>query len=545
MDGSFTTAIGIEVVAELLVIATAVALFTKRVVRVPYTVALVLVGLAVGFSHLFHPVGLSTDVILLVFLPPLLFEGTLAMDLGTLREKWLEVTLLALPVTFLSVGAVGWAAVGLLGVSWPLGLLLGAILAPTDPVSVLAILRETGVSKKLAIVIDGESCFNDGLGVVLFLILSQVVAGQDVSAGGAVKLFLVEVAGGLAVGLVLGVFTHLLLAKIDDHLLEVMISVALAYGSYVLAHRLHVSGVMAVVAAGLIMGNYGRVLSMSATSRLALGHFWEVAAFVANSLLFLLMGIAVESARLGEYALQVLGVWLALSGSRLVLVFLTGLALRLGGRRMPFSWQLVTGWAGLRGSIPVALALGLVLPESARGTQEALLTTVFGVVLLSLVVQGLSVKPLIRVLGLSGRDAPAHELERLVGERAALAGAEQRLTELCALGQVSLPLRLELRARQERREAELEERLSAHLAAHPELERVRREDTIRALLLAERVSAERAFSGGLIDQETFEHLARDLDARIDDPSRELAAVAAAPPAQTPSPNAKPDDVESI
>lgn len=524
MEGSFSTAVGIEAVAELLVIATAVALFTKRVVRVPYTVALVLVGLAVGFSHLFHPIGLSTDVILLVFLPPLLFEGTTAMNLGTLREKWLEVALLALPLTFLSVGAVAWAAVHLLQVGWPVALLLGAILAPTDPVSVLAILRETGVSKKLAIVIDGESCFNDGLGVVLFLIVSRLVAGEDVGAGLAARVFLLEVAGGLAVGLVLGGFTHLLLRKIDDHLLEVMISVALAYGAYVLAHRLHVSGVMAVVAAGLIMGNYGRVLAMSPTSRIALTHFWEVMAFLANSLLFLLMGIAVQSAQLGTHAIPILGVWLALTASRMVLVLLVGLVLRACGRPMPLSWQLVIGWAGLRGSIPVALALGLTLPVTAGVSAESLLTVVFGVVGLSLVVQGLTVKPLIAKLGLAGMDPPARVYERLVGERTALAGAAQRLEALRAAGQIPLPLHVELRDRLERREGALSGQLQAHLQAHPELDRLRRLDTVRILLLAERAAAEQAFADGVIDHETLEHLTRDLDARIDDPALELAQV---------------------
>ena len=532
MEGSFSTAVGIEAVAELLVIATAVALFTKRVVRVPYTVALVLVGLAVGFSHLFHPIGLSTDVILLVFLPPLLFEGTTAMNLATLREKWLEVTLLALPVTFLSVGAVAWAAVHLLEVGWPVALLLGSILAPTDPVSVLAILRETGVSKKLAIVIDGESCFNDGLGVVLFLILSRLVGGEEVGPGLAAQLFLVEVAGGLAVGLILGGFTHVLLRKIDDHLLEVMISVALAYGSYVLAHRLHVSGVMAVVAAGLIMGNYGRVLAMSPTSRIALTHFWEVMAFLANSLLFLLMGIAVQSAELGTHAVQIVGVWLALCASRMVLLLLTGLALRVFGRSMPFSWQLVIGWAGLRGSIPVALALGLTLPTSAGVTSESMLTVVFGVVGLSLVVQGLTVKPLIAKLGLAGLDPPARVYERLVGERSALAGAAQRLEALRAAGQIPVPLHVELRDRLVRREGAIDERLQEHLRAHPELDRLRRLDTVRILLLAERAAAEQAFADGVIDHETLEHLTRDLDARIDDPTLELAQVL--PPADEPA-----------
>lgn len=514
MQTPFTTAIGVELITELLVVATAVALLSKKI-RIPYTVALVLVGLGVGFSHLLHPVGLSTDIILLVFLPPLLFEGVVAMDLPILREKWLEVSLFALPATILSVLALAIPAHFFVGLSWPVSLLLGSILAPTDPVSVLSILRETGVSKRLAHIIDGESCFNDGVGVVLFLIFSKLVAGADVSVGGGIGLFVVEVLGGLAVGAILGTATHLLLLKIDDHLIEVMISVALAYGSYVLGDRLHVSGVMAVVAAGIVIGNWGKAMSMTPTTLLALHHFWEVMAFVANSLLFLLVGIAIESARLGEFAVQIIVLYLALTLGRAATVW--GFAKLLGwlGRPMSREWTAVIAWSGLRGSISIALAMGLELPADAGSNREQLLTIVFGVVLLSLLVQGLSLKGLIRRLGLAEKNEVELNFEKLVGQRVAVRAALHRLHELARTGQVPSLFEQELQKSLEARMDALQSAMHSMLEGNEALARGRRDEIVHALVESQRTALAGAAGGGLISNEIFEELARELDVQLD------------------------------
>ncbi len=512
----FSTHIGVQVVVELLVAATAVAVMTKRI-KVPYTVALVIVGVLIGFSHLLHPIGLSYDVIFLIFLPPLLFEGTISMDLEILREKWREVFLFAFPVTLLSVCAVGSFAHYLLGYSWPVALLLGAIISPTDPISVLALFRELGVSKRLSTIVEGESCFNDGLGVVLFVILSKLVKQESMTAAQGIWVFFLEVAGGLAVGIVLGYTVYLILKKIDDHLIEVMLSVALAFGSYILADRLHFSGVMGVVASGLIMGNYGRVLSMSPGTRLVLSSFWEVMGFIANSLLFLMMGIAMESINLGHFAGKIMVIFIVILAARMLLVYAGSFLLRIIGHAIPAAWQHTIGWAGLRGSIPIALALGVALPAATLGVpeREEFLTIIFGVVALSLVLQGLTIRPLLMRLGLIRKDDHEIQFERFAGRRMALHAAVARLEDMNAGGQVPSSIHQALKSALEKKALTLTESMSMHLERHPELAHTRKDDVERALALAERASLEDAFSSGFISEEVFSELRKEVDCRIE------------------------------
>ncbi|MGV8124729.1 MAG: Na+/H+ antiporter [Candidatus Xenobiia bacterium LiM19] len=512
----FSTHVGVQVVVELMVVATAVAVLTKKI-KVPYTVALVIVGVLIGFSHLLHPIGLSYDVILLIFLPPLLFEGTISMDLEILREKWREVFLFAFPVTLLSVCAVGAAAHYLLGYSWTIALLFGAIISPTDPISVLSLFRELGVSKRLSTIVEGESCFNDGLGVVLFVILSKLVKQESMTAVQVSWVFFSEVAGGLAVGIVLGYAAYLILKRIDDHLIEVMLSVALAFGSYILADRLHFSGVMGVVASGLIVGNYGRVLSMSPGTRLVLSSFWEVMGFIANSLLFLLMGIAMESIKLGHYAGKIAAVFIVILAARMLLVYTGSFLLRIIGHGLPASWQHTIGWAGLRGSIPIALALGVALPAAALGVpeREEFLTIIFGVVALSIVLQGLTIRPLLVRLGLIRKDRHEIEFERFIGSRMALHAAAARLEKMNAEGQVPFDIYQALKNSLVKKEHTLAESMSQHMDLHPDLANTRKDDVLRALALAERASLEDAFSSGFISEEVFSELRKEVDLRIE------------------------------
>ena len=499
-------------ITELMLIAVAVAVAVKYV-RLPYTVALVLVGLAVGFSDLFPSLHLSKEVILFVFLPPLLFEGTLNMDLKMLRDRSAVVGVLALFGTLITTILMGLLLHWLLKLPLPIAMLLGAIITPTDPVSVLATFKEYGVTKGLSTIVEGESVFNDGIGVVLYLLLLKVAGGQDMTFGGAIQLFAWEVFAGAAIGVLLGYLTHLVLGKIDDHLIEVMISVILAYGSYLLAERIHCSGVVAVVCAGLIIGNYGRILSMSPKTRLSLSHFWPVVSFGANSLLFLLIGIDLDSEALFRSIHIVALVFGLVLLARSVSVYgLTALVDLFPGPKTPGSWRHAINWAGLRGSIPIALALGLPAGIAARGE---MINIVFGVVLLSMLVQGLSIKPLLSKLGLIGAGKEQIEYEKAVAQRIAAKAALRELKVMFVSGEISDSLHDAIRDQLLEADREQSRRIAELKSRHKALRDSMYGRLARRLGYAQHTALQQAFIKGVIGDESYERAVERVDANID------------------------------
>ena len=390
---------------ELLLLASLVAI-AARYLRLPYTVALVVVGFFASLGHFFD-VTLSQDLILLVFLPPLLFDGAINMDLGELRRRWTQITLLALAGTIITAGFVAAALVLVTDLPFKYALLLAVMLAPTDPVSVLATMKEHGVPAGLRTLLEGESIFNDGLGIVLFTItLAYAVPDKPGEAIGwlhALREFATEIGIGVSVGAITGYGIHRLMRLLDDHLVEITLSVTLAFGSFLIADRLGGSGVMAVVVGGLLVGNYGAYRAMSASSQAAMTEVWEVVAFLLNSALFLLIGLEFEIGSLSDgatlsAALVATG---ALLAGRAIAVY--GLLLpfrrRNGSLRVAGPWQHAIFWGGLRGSIPIALALGLTATQRNMAGVDAV-AVVFTTVLLSLVGQGISFAPLLHKLRL-------------------------------------------------------------------------------------------------------------------------------------------------
>jgi CPA1 family monovalent cation:H+ antiporter len=389
---------------ELLFVASVVAI-AARYLRVPDTVALVVAGLAISFVHVFD-VALSRDLILLVFLPPLLFEGAVNMDLEELRRRWSQVAVLALFGTVVTTFVITVALVTLTGLSFNYSLLLAVMLSPTDPVSVLATMKQQGVAPGLKTIIEGESIFNDAIGIVLFGIAytrAFPAAGESSGLGHAVAEFGMEVGIGTAVGIVLGYGTHHLMRLLDDHLVEITLSVTLAFGSFLVADRLGGSGVIAVVVGALLIGNYGGYRAMSVSSRAALVEVWEVVAFLLNSALFLLIGLQFELTDLfsGSTALAAIVAVAAVMVGRVFAIYglLWPFRLLPARRAIPIRWQHAIVWGGLRGSIPIALVLGLAGTRRQLGDVDVV-AVVFACVFISLIGQGLSFPPLLRKLGL-------------------------------------------------------------------------------------------------------------------------------------------------
>ena len=338
-----------------------------------------------------------------MLLPALLFEAAIHLPTAAVRQNLRSILVLAVPGMLISALMTGWGLHWVLDLAWQPAFVFGALISATDPISVLALFKQLRAPQGLAVIVEGESLLNDGAAVVLFNLL---IAGQT-SLGKGVSLFLFESLGGLLVGAALGWLVSRVTERIDDHLIEVTLSTILAYSSYLIAQQGHTSGVMAVIAAGLVYGNLAMQRStMSVNTRLSLANTWEYLGFLCNSLVFLLIGTQVDLSKLSGHAVPIFIAFCIVNGARIIALFALA-----PFTRVPWRWQPVIFWAGLRGSIAMALGMALTLPE-----REELLLLTFGVVLLSVFVQGMTVKPLMRLLNIVQRSAPLTEYETRLGE---------------------------------------------------------------------------------------------------------------------------------
>ncbi|MEP7100604.1 MAG: sodium:proton antiporter [Burkholderiales bacterium] len=405
----------LEITAACIVITALLAYVNQRFIGLPTAIgvmatalalSLLLAGLdALGIAHALRVAEESlltridfSDVLMQGMLSLLLFAGALHVDLSELRAYRWQVGALAVVGTVLSTLVVGfamWWALPWLGLPLPLihCLIFGALISPTDPIAVIGILKSAGAPRNLELVIAGESLFNDGVGVVLFaLLVETLVGGETPTVGHAAMLLLQEAGGGIAFGLVVGYVTFRLLRSIDNYQVEVMLTLAAVMGGYAFALRLHVSGPLAMVVAGLVIGNQGRALAMSDTTRHHIDLFWELLDEILNAVLFVLIGLEVIVI---HFAPGIFGAALAAIGVTLLARWLTvGLPVGLAGRafKLPAGSGKVLTWGGLRGGISVALCLSLPFgPE-----RETLLAMTYCVVAFSILVQGLTMGRVVR-----------------------------------------------------------------------------------------------------------------------------------------------------
>jgi CPA1 family monovalent cation:H+ antiporter len=390
----------VRILVVLLLIALVVILVTRRL-AFPYTLGLVIVGFVISLFGIIPEFHLTPDLVLFVFLPALLFEGAWSIPLWRLCANWLSIFLLAVPGLLLELVLIALPLRFLAGFAWSISLLLAAILSPTDPVAVLGLFRQLKVDADLSTIIEGESLFNDGVAGALYqtflalvLLSTQGQAlpiGQELLHG--VGTFLLEAGGGILVGAICGYLVSRFVKFIDDHLIETTITIVVAYGVYLLADFLHVSGILAVILAGLILGSYGRSTGMSERTSEAVDDFWSMIAFLANALLFLLVGAQLNPTKILTSvqtrpllliaAIVIVSVLLA----RFIMVALLPWSLSPRPGKRLHAWRFVIFWSGLRGALSLALVLALPLniPE-----HDALVFSTYAVVLFTLLVQGFS-----------------------------------------------------------------------------------------------------------------------------------------------------------
>lgn len=381
----------------LMLLATMVAML-GRYIRIPYTIALVFTGFAVGFFGLLPGVHLNPELLFAIFLPPILFDAGININLTLLKKQWLPISVFAILGTIISTAVVGSAVHYLIGLPILVSLLFGSIIAPTDPISVLAIFKSLGTDEQLSNLIEAESLFNDGIAVVLFIIIQQLLLSSGVSAFDGGMTFIKTVLGGAVIGLLIGVLASRITSAYDDHLLEIMLTTVVAFGAYLAAERFHVSGVFAVVSASLVVGNYGMIYGMSPNSRSAVASFWEYIAFAVNSMVFLLVGLEESSISLGAALIPITVAIVTVLLGRAVSVYGLSILLNMAGQVIPMSWRHVQVWSGLRGALSMAMVIGL---DPAVPYRNLMITMTFSVVLFSLVGQGLSIKAVVQRLGLS------------------------------------------------------------------------------------------------------------------------------------------------
>jgi CPA1 family monovalent cation:H+ antiporter len=383
--------LSIERVEFLLLIAAIVAMTARRL-RLPYTVGLVLAGVGLAFVAL-PEIRLTKELIFSAFLPPLIFEAAFAIRWPELRRDLLVVVLLATVGVLLSAGITAVGMRRLAGWEWTAALLFGILIAATDPVSVIATFKEAGVQGRLRLLVEAESLLNDGTAAAMFAVALAGIEGASVDILSALRAFTVLVAGSLLCGGLIGGIALGLTGRTDDHLIEITFTTVAAYGSFLLAEHLHLSGVLATLTAGLLFGNIGL---LSEKGREAVETFWEYVAFAANSLIFLLIGMRLAhqpfASMLGPMALAILLVTLGRAAAVYPLCALFAWTpLRVERRH-----QHILFWGGLRGALALALALGLP-PQTPQ--RDAITTVTFAVVAFSVIVQGVTIQPLLRRLG--------------------------------------------------------------------------------------------------------------------------------------------------
>ena len=524
-------------VLSVFIIAAGVGVFVAKVGRFPYTIALLLAGVAASVAGVGLEIDLSHDLILLVLLPPLLFEGAATTDLERLRRNLVPILTLAVVGLLVSVLALGFVGQYAFGFDLLVALLFAAMILPTDPVSVLALFEELGAPDRLAVLVEGESLGTDGVGVVLFTaLLARVSAGDGGHGAGGPELFslagagdlglniAVTAGGGALVGAVGGYLVYRVMTRLDEHMTEVILTIILAYGVFLVSEHYvevllgtHFSGVIATVVAGLLIGNRGASFAMSPRTKLSVFNTWETGAFIVNTFIFVMIGVTTPVGILVDnWRLIVAAIVLVLAARALVVYPLTALVNRFNEPMVPLAYQHVMVWGGLHASIPIALVLGL---GSGSGLAPELRTTlramVFGVAGFSLVVQGLTISNLLNALDIVTRSDDEELYELLVGRARAVDAGLEATEELYDSGEIPEEVYDGFTAEYGREKSDLSDAIAELLRENPELRREQLMTGERQVLQREKAAVSDAIRRGVVSDDAGDSLLEEIDLKLD------------------------------
>lgn len=380
---------------ELILLIGAIVAITARRLRIPYTVGLAAAGIIITFFPLGIEAPFSKELLFKVLLPPLIFEAALYIDWRELKKD------LAVVVTFATVGVLLSAAVTasfmhfLIGWEWTGAILFGVLIAATDPVSVIAAFKEARVEGRLRLLVEAESLFNDSTAAVAFAIALAFAMGESPGLGAVIWMMFESVFGGIVSGLAVGGLVLLVAGRTEDHLVELSLTTIAAFGSFWLAEHFHLSGVLATMTAGLLVGNFGTLGFITEKGEQSVESFWEFIAFAVNSIIFIFLGINEAYQNFAPVLIAILAAIIAVIIGRAIAIYPISMLFSPTSLKIETPHQHILFWGGLRGALALALALGI--PETVPFRQEIVLVT-FGVVAFSVFAQGLTMTPLLRRL---------------------------------------------------------------------------------------------------------------------------------------------------
>ncbi len=501
----------------LFLISSIVAVAAKRF-NLPYTVALMAVGLILGTIKIFQSPQINREILYAIFLPGLIFESAIHIKISDFFKNIWIILFLVIPgvvlSTILSAAALIFFASyieSLKEIDWNAALLFGAAVAATDPISVISIFKTLGAPKRLRLLIESESLLNDGTSIVIFLLLLNYIVNKNFSIDTMFTDFALIGGGGVLVGIVIGVFASYAMKNIDDPMIIITITTIAAYGSFLIADKMNLSGVMSTVATGLICGYRGFSNDIFPSIKIATETFWEYVSFALNSIIFLLMGFTIKLKILISLWPAIVLAYISVLISRAFLVILGWGIFYPTKSRIPFSWAAIIWWGGLRGALSMILALSI--PDNFA-FKDIIIAMVFGVVLLSIFIQGLTATTFLKALKIVPPKDELKEYELLKAKIAIIQNTIERLEELSQKRLIDPESFKELKNEYLKELETYTKKLGELKLKRADIANEEKKRVLRRALKEQKTKLLELYQNGTLSFDTYYKLLNEIDAKI-------------------------------